>query len=59
VNLTDKQIPEFRAALGDSRRLEDKIQELASRIPGLAAKIENAVIKELEVIKGAYQTLKK
>ena len=52
-------LPEFKAALGDPRRLEEKIQELASRVPGLAGKIENAVSKEFEVLKTAYGQLKK
>ena len=58
TNLNEQQVSEFKAALElESAARDEKIAEITSLVPDLSDKIEEAVQRELEVIKAARAEL--
>ncbi len=58
-SLTDAQAAELDQAMADPASAMDKVQDIASRVPGLHAKIQAAIARELEVLKAGFQASKK
>lgn len=56
AELNDEQIKEFHLAL-DAVDAEERITEIAARVPGLLAKIEEAVEQEFEALRFAKDKL--
>lgn len=58
TSLNETQVEEFKQALTlDPEKRDEKITELTSLVPDLSDKIEEAVQRELEVIKAARAEL--
>lgn len=56
AELNDEQIKEFHSAL-DAADAEERITEIAARVPGLLSKIEEAVEQEFEILRSAKYKL--
>lgn len=56
AELNDEQIKEFHSAL-DAADAEERITEIAVRVPGLLSKIEEAVEQEFEILRSAKEKL--
>lgn len=55
--MNPEQIADLKANLGDSQKLEEKIEEYSSLIPGLAEDIEIRLQKEFDVMKMTLSTV--
>ncbi len=52
--MNGEQLERFSATLADPEKNQGKISSIAAEIPGLQAAIEQAYLREYEVLKGSF-----